>query len=92
MSGHALAIHVEFDRPLPAERARELLTAAPGVNVVELPLLEATGPDGTFVGRIRQDQSVPDGAGLVLFVVADNLLGRCPERHPDRGADRCALT
>ena len=74
MSGHALAIHVEFDRPLPAERARELLTAAPGVNVVELPNpLEAAGRDGTFVGRIRQDQSVPDGKGLVLFVVADNL-------------------
>lgn len=74
MSGHALAIHVEFDRPLSAERARELLASAPGINVVELPNpLEAAGQDGTFVGRIRQDQSVPEGKGLVLFAVADNL-------------------
>jgi aspartate-semialdehyde dehydrogenase len=74
MSGHALAIHAEFDRPLSAERARELLEAAPGVTLVDLPNpLEAAGKDGTFVGRIRQDQSVPDGKGLVLFAVADNL-------------------
>ena len=74
MSGHALALHVEFDRPLSPERARELLAAAPGVHLVELPNpLEAAGQDGTFVGRIRQDQSVPDGKGLVLFAVADNL-------------------
>ena len=74
MSGHSLAIHAEFDHPITAERARELLEAAPGVEVVDLPNpLEAAGRDGTFVGRIRQDQSVPEGKGLVLFVVADNL-------------------
>ena len=74
MSGHALAIHAEFDRPLTAERAQELLGAASGVQVVDVPNpLEAAGRDGTFVGRIRQDQSVPEQKGLVLFVVADNL-------------------
>ncbi|WP_193105947.1 aspartate-semialdehyde dehydrogenase [Brachybacterium sp. FME24] len=74
MSGHAVAIHAEFDSALSADRARELLEAAPGVTVVDLPNpLEAAGKDGTFVGRIRQDQSVPDGKGLVLFAVADNL-------------------
>ncbi|MGP4978043.1 aspartate-semialdehyde dehydrogenase [Brachybacterium tyrofermentans] len=74
MSGHALAIHAEFDREITADRARELLEAAEGVSVVDLPNpLEAAGQDGTFVGRIRQDQSVPGGKGLVLFVVADNL-------------------
>ncbi len=47
---------------------------AAGVTVVDLPTpLDAAGKDGTFVGRIRQDQSVPDGKGLVLFAVADNL-------------------
>lgn len=74
MSGHALAIHAEFDRPITPERARELLEAAPGVTVVDLPTpLMAAGKDGTFVGRIRQDASVPDGKGLILFAVADNL-------------------
>ncbi len=74
MSGHALAIHAEFENPLSAERARELLEAAPGVTVVDLPNpLEAAGRDGTFVGRIRQDASVPEGRGLILFAVADNL-------------------
>ena len=74
VTGHALAIHAEFERPITPERARELLADADGVSLVDLPMpLEAAGRDGTFVGRIRQDQSVPDGRGLVLFAVADNL-------------------
>ncbi|APX33126.1 aspartate-semialdehyde dehydrogenase [Brachybacterium sp. P6-10-X1] len=74
MSGHAVAVHAEFDRPITPDQARELLEAADGVTVVDLPTpLDAAGRDGTFVGRIRQDQSVPDGKGLVLFAVADNL-------------------
>ncbi|MDN5820799.1 MAG: aspartate-semialdehyde dehydrogenase [Brachybacterium sp.] len=74
MSGHALVVHAEFDRALSPERARELLEAAPGVQVVDVPNpLEAAGRDGTFVGRIRKDQSVPEEKGLVFFVVADNL-------------------
>ena len=35
--------------------------------------LEAAGADPSFVGRIRQDQSVPDGKGLALFISNDNL-------------------
>lgn len=74
MTGHAVSVHAEFDRPLGPQRAREVLEGAPGVTVVDLPTpLEAAGKDGTFVGRIRQDQSVPEGRGLVLFAVADNL-------------------
>ncbi|WP_010532881.1 aspartate-semialdehyde dehydrogenase [Brachybacterium squillarum] len=74
MTGHAVALHAEFDAPISPERARELLQAAEGVTVVDVPTpLDAAGRDGTFVGRIRQDQSVPDGRGLVLFAVADNL-------------------
>ena len=74
MSGHALVVHAEFDEAITPERARELLEAAPGIEVVDVPNpLEAAGRDGTFVGRIRKDQSVPGDRGLVFFVVADNL-------------------
>jgi aspartate-semialdehyde dehydrogenase len=73
-TGHSLSVHAEFDRPITAARARELLADAPGVQLVELPTaLDATGRDGTFVGRIRQDRSVDDDKGLVLWCVADNL-------------------
>ena len=74
MTGHTVVLHVEFEQPITPERARELLEAAPGVTVVDVPTpLHAAGRDGTFVGRIRQDRSVPDGKGLVLVAVADNL-------------------
>ncbi|NYG38430.1 aspartate-semialdehyde dehydrogenase [Janibacter alkaliphilus] len=73
-SGHALAVHAEFDRPISPEQATKLLADAPGVVVTDHPNpLEATGRDEVFVGRVRADQSVPDGRGLVLFVVGDNL-------------------
>ena len=74
MTGHGAVIHAEFDEPITPERAREVLEGAEGVTVTDLPTpLDAAGKDGTFVGRIRQDYSVPDGKGLVLFAVADNL-------------------
>ena len=73
-SGHALAIHAEFDREITPERATEILEAADGVVVTDVPNpLEATGKDDVYVGRIRADQSVADGKGLTLFVVGDNL-------------------
>jgi aspartate-semialdehyde dehydrogenase len=73
-TGHSLAIHAEFARPLAPAAARELLDGAPGVALADVPTpLEAAGKDPSFVGRIRRDQSVPDGRGLVLFVSNDNL-------------------
>ena len=73
-SGHTLAIHAEFERPIDVEKATELLEAAPGVKVVDVPTpIEATGIDESLVGRIRVDQSVPAGKGLVLVVSGDNL-------------------
>ncbi len=73
-SGHSLSVHAEFASPITPERATELLEAAPGVEVVDLPTpLKAAGADPSYVGRIRQDQSVPDGKGLVLFLSNDNL-------------------
>jgi aspartate-semialdehyde dehydrogenase len=73
-TGHSLSIHAEFARPLAVERVHELLRSAPGVEVVDVPNpLDAAGRDASFVGRVRQDQSVDGGRGLVLFISNDNL-------------------
>ena len=51
-----------------------LLASAPGVELSEVPTpLQAAGQDPSFVGRIRQDQSVEGNRGLALFVSNDNL-------------------
>lgn len=73
-TGHTLVIHAEFDNEISVEQARELLESAPGVKVVDVPTpLAGAGVDESLVGRIRQDQSVPDGRGLVMVVSGDNL-------------------
>jgi aspartate-semialdehyde dehydrogenase len=73
-TGHSLAINAEFARPISVERATELLAQAPGVELSEVPTpLQAAGADPSFVGRIRQDQSVEGGRGLAMFVSNDNL-------------------
>ncbi|MEM6106272.1 aspartate-semialdehyde dehydrogenase [Mycobacterium sp. 050272] len=73
-TGHSLSINAEFARPISPERARELLSAAAGVKVVDVPTaLDAAGVDDSLVGRIRHDPGVPDGRGLALFVSGDNL-------------------
>jgi len=73
-TGHSLAINAEFARPISPERAVELLSGAPGVELVDVPTpLAAAGADASLVGRIREDQSVPGGHGLALFISNDNL-------------------
>jgi aspartate-semialdehyde dehydrogenase len=73
-TGHSLSINAEFARSLSVERAREVLSAAPGVELTDVPTpLQAAGQDPSFVGRLRQDPGVPDGRGLALFVSNDNL-------------------
>jgi aspartate-semialdehyde dehydrogenase len=73
-SGHSLSLNVEFARALSVERATELLSTAPGVELSDVPTpLQAAGRDPSYVGRIRQDPGVPDGRGLALFVSNDNL-------------------
>ncbi|WP_084101700.1 aspartate-semialdehyde dehydrogenase [Demequina sp. NBRC 110051] len=73
-SGHSLSVNAEFERPLSPARAYEILAAAPGVVVEEIPTpLKGAGQDPTYVGRIRQDTGVDDGRGLALFIVGDNL-------------------
>jgi len=73
-TGHSLSIHAEFAGDITSERAREILADAPGVALEEVPTpLRAAGSDPSFVGRIRADQSAPEGKGLVLFLSNDNL-------------------
>jgi len=77
--GHAEAVHIETREKITAERARELLEAAPGVVVKDerkpggypTPVGEAAGKDPVFVGRIRED--ISHERGLDLWVVADNI-------------------
>lgn len=80
LRAHSEAIYLEFERPMPPEQAREILTAAPGVRVVDdraanrFPMpLDAAGGDDVLVGRIRADASLDDGRGLALFVSGDQL-------------------
>jgi aspartate-semialdehyde dehydrogenase len=73
-TGHSLSLNAEFARPISVARAHELLASAPGVRIVDVPTpLEAAGIDDSLVGRIRQDDGVPGGRGLALFVSGDNL-------------------
>src|SRR5213075_376995 len=73
-TGHSLSLNAEFVRPLSVERATELLAAAPGVELSDIPTpLQAAGADPCYVGRLRADPGVADGRGLALFVSNDNL-------------------
>ncbi len=73
-TGHSLSINAEFANPISPERAYEILGAAEGVVVNEVPTpLEAAGQDPSYVGRIRTDPGAPAGRGLALFVSNDNL-------------------
>jgi aspartate-semialdehyde dehydrogenase len=73
-TGHSLSINAEFARAISPERASELLKDAPGVVLTDVPTpLEAAGQDPSYVGRIRQDEGVPGGRGLALFISNDNL-------------------
>ncbi|MFG3032603.1 aspartate-semialdehyde dehydrogenase [Streptomyces sp. NPDC048253] len=71
-SGHSLQVNARFARPISAERATELLGGAPGVALSDIPTpLQAAGKDPSFVGRIREDETVEHG--LALFISNDNL-------------------
>ncbi|MFJ6616501.1 aspartate-semialdehyde dehydrogenase [Kitasatospora sp. NPDC091335] len=71
-SGHSLQINARFERPISPERAVELLAAAPGVELSDIPTpLQAAGRDPSYVGRIRVDETVENG--LSLFISNDNL-------------------
>ena len=76
--GHSEAVHIEFENPITADEARELLRNAPGVLVIDkreaggyATPFEAAGEDATYVSRIREDATVENG--LALWCVSDNL-------------------
>jgi len=75
---HSEVVHIETKKKISVQRTREILSAFPGIKVVdnpeklEYPLpLFAEGKDEVFVGRIREDISTENG--LVMWVVSDNL-------------------
>lgn len=73
-TGHTMVVHAEFGTAVTPQQAEEILAGAPGVRVVDVPTPRAaTGIDESLVGRIRQDQTVDGGRGLVLVVSGDNL-------------------
>jgi aspartate-semialdehyde dehydrogenase len=76
--GHSESVNIEFEEPLSADEARDILRAAPGVLVIDkhepggyITPYECAGEDATYVSRIREDATVENG--LVLWVVSDNL-------------------
>ncbi len=76
--GHSEAINIEFEQPISADEAREILRNAPGCLVIDKPEdggyvtpHEAAGEDATYISRIRTDPTVDNG--LVIWVVSDNL-------------------
>lgn len=76
--GHSEAVNIETRQHITAQEVRQLLESAPGVKVMDNPAenvyplaTDAAGKDDTLVGRIRQDESIPNG--INLWVVADNI-------------------
>lgn len=76
--GHSESVNLEFEDPIDPDEVREILSLAPGVEVIDDPNLcryplavSATGKDSVYVGRIRRDPTVPNG--LAMWIVADNL-------------------
>jgi aspartate-semialdehyde dehydrogenase len=75
---HSEAVNVEFENPITADEARDILRGAPGCIVIDkrepggyVTPYEAAGEDATFISRIREDATVENG--LSLWVVSDNL-------------------
>jgi aspartate-semialdehyde dehydrogenase len=80
VTAHSEAVHVELAGAMTPQQARELFGSVPGVVVRDDPAsnvyplaTEAAGRDEVFVGRIRQDVSLPEGRGVAFWVVSDNL-------------------
>ncbi len=76
--GHSESVNIETERKITPGEVREILSSAPGVTVLdnpgrlEYPLAsDVAGMDDTFVGRIREDESIPNG--INMWIVADNI-------------------
>jgi len=76
--GHSESVNIETEKKLTAMEARAILSQAPGVTVLDNPgekiypmPMDAAGEDDTFVGRIREDETIANG--LNMWIVADNI-------------------
>jgi aspartate-semialdehyde dehydrogenase len=76
--GHAESVNLEFEKPITADEARDILREAPGCQVIDkredggyITPYESAGEDATYISRIREDATVENG--LALWVVSDNL-------------------
>jgi len=76
--GHSESVNIETEKKITPDEVRELLKKAPGVTVIDNPAkgeypmaINAAGKDDTFVGRIRADESIPNG--INMWVVSDNI-------------------
>jgi aspartate-semialdehyde dehydrogenase len=81
LRAHSQAITFECERPISEDEVRAMLSAAPGVRIVDdrannyFPMpVDASGRDDVLVGRIRKDLSDPSGHSIAMFVAADQLL------------------
>ena len=76
--GHSEAVNIEFENPISADEARDILREAPGCIVIDkhedggyITPYESAGEDATYISRIREDATVENG--LNIWVVSDNL-------------------
>jgi aspartate-semialdehyde dehydrogenase len=76
--GHSEAVNIEFEKPITADEAREILREAPGCLVIDkhedggyATPIECAGEDATYISRIREDSTIDNG--LNLWIVSDNL-------------------
>jgi len=81
LRAHCESINLEFTDPITPDEVRDLLRTAPGVALIDdraknrFPMpIDATGKDEILVGRIRQDESLPDNRGINIWVAGDQLL------------------
>jgi aspartate-semialdehyde dehydrogenase len=77
---HCESINLEFKDPITPDQVRDLLSTAPGVQVMDdrehnrFPMpIDVSGKDDVFVGRIRQDESIPENRGINIWVAGDQL-------------------
>jgi aspartate-semialdehyde dehydrogenase len=76
--GHSEAVNVEFEKPITADEAREILREAPGCLVIDkredggyITPVESAGEDATYISRLREDPTIDNG--LSMWIVSDNL-------------------
>ena len=77
---HCESINLEFTNPITPDEVRNILAGAPGVKIIDdrqenrFPMpTDASGKDDCYVGRIRQDESLPGGRGINLWIAGDQI-------------------